>query len=319
MSLHEYHVNEFAVESDFALPYDAGLRSPCAPRDTLTLHRASLSHLPSTLRKVRRQLVYDVGDGFLIEPNGLALHIDLKGRVLTVDCADEKLSAAAAWAFHAGLGAATVTRGGVPLHGAGLEIAGRYVALMASSGSGKSTLTWFLLMHGARFANDDLISAYLTDNGIVAYPSVSMFPKLQREAVERHGLDYTSLALADYGTNEEEYYAPLTPAQRVPAPAPLAAVFRLRPEPLASDEVLPAPCLADLVTLRRLPQDEAVAMFQASLHALWLIGKWVDNRRIAALCQSLAARVPAFDLAYPKAYALLPPVAEAITRQVEAL
>lgn len=319
MSLHEFHVNEFAVQSDFSLPYDAQMRSPCAPRDTITLRRASLAHIPSTLRQVRRQLVYDVGDGFLIEPNGLALHIDLKGRVLTVDCADEKLSAAAAWAFHAGLGAATVTRGGVPLHGAGLEVAGHYVALMASSGSGKSTLSWHLLQHGARFGNDDLISAYLTGDGIVAYLSVSMFPKLQREAVDRHGLDYSALMPADYGTNEEEYYAPMPAERRIPAPAPLAAAFLLRPRPLASDGLPGMEPSIDLVAVRRLSEDEAAATFQANLHALWLIGKWVDDRRIRALCHSLAARVPLFELTYPKTYALLPALSDTITQIAEAL
>ncbi len=319
MSLHEYHVNEFAIESDFALPYDAGLRSPCAPRDTVTLRRASLAHIPSTLRQVRRQLVYDVGNGFLIEPNGLALHIDLKGRVLTVDCADEKLSAAAAWAFHAGLGAATVTRGGVPLHGAGLEVAGQYVALMASSGSGKSTLSWHLLQHGARFGNDDLIPAYLTDNGILAYPSVSMFPKLQREAVDRHGLDYSALMPADYGTEEEEYYAPMPAACRISALAPLAAAFLLRPQPPGTDGLRSVEPSADRVAVRRLPEDEAAATFQANLHALWLIGKWVDDRRIRALCHNLAARVPLFELTYPKTYALLPVLSDTITRLTEAL
>lgn len=314
-----YHLNEFAVCSDFALPYDAQMRSSVPPRDSITLRRASLAALPSTLRKLRRQLVYDVGDGFLVEPNGLALHIDLKGRVLTVDCADEKLSAAAAWAFHAGLGAATVTRGGVPLHGAGLEIAGRYIALMASSGSGKSTLSWHLLQHGARFGNDDLIPAYLTDNGIVAYPSVSMFPKLQREAVDRHGLDYSALMPADYGTEEEEYYAAMPAACRVPAPAPLAAAFLLRPQPPETDGLRSVEPSTDLVAVRRLPEDEAAATFQANLHALWLIGKWVDDRRIKALCRSIAARVPLFELSYSKTYALLPVLSDTITRLTEAL
>lgn len=307
----EYHVNEFAVESEIALPFDASARAAHPPASRVTLRRASLAHLPSTLRRIRRQLVYDVGDGFLVEPEGLALHIDFKGRVLTLDCADEKLSAGAAWAFHAGLGAATVTHGGVPLHGAGLEVAGRYVALLADSGVGKSTLSWFLLQRGARFGNDDLVPVYLMDGGATAYPSVSLSPKLQREAVDRHGLNVADLRPAGYGTGEEEYYAPVPAARRVPAPAPLSAAFLLRPHPGGEGDP------AGGVTVRRLPDDEAAQTLRRNLHALWLIGKWVDERRIAALCRNLAACVPLYALAYARSYAALPALAETITRLAE--
>ena len=86
-----YDINEFAVESDLALPCDV---AGCSPRaigeaDRLTIRRASLANVPCTLRKIRPQLIYDVGDGFLLEPKTergmLALHIDFKGRALTVD------------------------------------------------------------------------------------------------------------------------------------------------------------------------------------------------------------------------------------------
>ena len=310
----EYHVNEFAVHSEIALPFDAAARSACPipGGNHITLRRGSLAHIPSLLRTLRRQMVYDVGDGFLIEPHGLALHIDLKARVLTVDCADEKVSAAAAWAFHAGLGAATIARGGVPLHGAGLEIAGRTVALLAASGTGKSTLSWFLIGEGARFGNDDLIPTYLTETGTLAYPSVSLFPKLQREAVDRHGLDPAALRPADYGTGEEEYYAPLLPSQRPPGPAPLSAAFLLRPYAEGEEKE------GEEVTARCLPEAEAAAIFQTNLHTLWLIGKWVDERRIAALCRTLAARVPLHEVRYPKAYAILPALAATLRRLTEA-
>lgn len=314
-----YHINEFAVESEIDLPFDASARSACLlPGDNhIHIRRASLADIPCTMRKVRRQLIYDVGDGFLLEPPGLALHIDFKGRVLTIDAPDEKVPVAGAWAIHAGLGAATLTHGGVPLHGAGLELAGKYVALMADSGTGKSTLSWFLLQRGAQFGNDDLIPAYLTDEKVVVYPSVSLFPKLSREAVDRHGLNVADLLPADYGTGEEEYYIPLPPSRRVPAPAPLSAVFLLRPCPKADDGPLRLERLAGLVTTRRQAEDEAARTLERNLHALWLIGKWMDKRRIGALCHSLAARVPIYELSYPKAFALLPELGRAIERLAE--
>jgi len=217
--VHCFHINEFAVESEIDLPFDASARSPrlLSGDNQVRIRRASLADVPCTMRKLRRRLIYDVGDGFLLEPDGLALHIDFKGRVLTVDCPEDKIPIAGAWAIHAGLGASTLTHGGVPLHGAGLEIAGKYVALMADSGSGKSTLSWFLMQRGARFGNDDLVPVYLNDGGATAFPAVSLFPKLQREAVDRHGLDIADLRPADYGTGEEEYYVPL-PRPGAPRP-----------------------------------------------------------------------------------------------------
>jgi len=318
-----YDINEFAVESDLALPCDV---AGCSPRaigeaDRLTIRRASLANVPCTLRKIRPQLIYDVGDGFLLEPKTergmLALHIDFKGRALTVDCPDDLLEVASAWTIHAGLGVATLTHGGVPLHGAGLEVAGRYVALMADSGAGKSTLSWFLMGRGAHFGNDDLIPVRLNEGQAIAFPSVSLYPKLSREAVDGYGLDMATLLPADYGTGEEEYYVPLPAVRRVTAPRPLVAVFLLRPEALPGS-LLPIPHMADLVTVQRLSEDEAGLTLRRNLHAAWLIEKWMDGRKLDALCRSLAARVPVYVLSYPKAFALLPALATKVVSLAEA-
>lgn len=319
----EYHVNEFAVDSEFALPCD---QAGCAPRaigetDRLTLRRASLADIPCTMRKIRPRLIYDVGDGFLLEPHTkrgiLALHIDFKGRALTVDCLDEQLEVASAWAIHAGLGAATLTHGGVPLHGAGLEVAGKYVALIADSGAGKSTLSWFLMGRGARFGNDDLVPVRMDGEDAVAFPAVSLYPKLQREAVERHGLDIADLLPADYGTGEEEYYVPLPAARRVTAPRPLAAVFLIQPQRLPHDGLLTVRRMRALVTVRRLPEDEAATTLRRNLHAAWLIEKWMDGRKLDALCCRLAARVPVHELTYPRSFAILPHLAETLAGLLE--
>ena len=318
----KYRVNEFAVESGFVLPCDA---VACTPRaigeaDRLTLRRASLVHIPCTMRQLRPRLIYDVGDGFLLEPNTkrglLALHIDFKGRVLTVDCPDDLLEVASAWAIHAGLGVATLTHGGVPLHGAGLEVMGKYVALMADSGAGKSTLSWFLMQRGARFGNDDLVPVRMDGNDAIAFPSVSLYPKLQRDAVDRHNLDIADLLPADYGTGEEEYYVPLPTARRVTSPHPLAAVFLIRPQPLPIDSLLTVRRMSEMVEARRVPEDEAAATLRRNLHAAWLISKWMDGRKLDALCHRLAARVPVYMLTYPRSFAISPVLAERITQIV---
>lgn len=313
-------INEFAVESDVEVPGDTAASSPrCIPDcDRIVFRRASLAAVPSLLRKLRRQLVYDVGDGFLIEPpSGVAVHIDFKGRVITLDAPDDKLPVAVAWAVHAGLGAATITHGGLPLHGAGLEINGRRIGLMADSGAGKSTLSWHLLEHGgARFANDDLIPVRLTETSVTAFPAVSLYPKLGREAVDRHNLSVCDLLPADYGTGEEEYYVPLPQEKRVLEPAPLSALFLLRPAVGASPEAAANTARTGEITTRRLDTKEAAATLEQNLHAVWLIGKWMDGRRLRAQCQALAGRVPVYELGYARSFAVLPALAETIRRQV---
>lgn len=319
MSQTRYDINEFAVESDFALPCDA---ASCSPRDIgnadrVIIRRASLANIACTMRRIRRQWVYDVGDGFLFEPPGLAMHIDFKGRALTVDCPDDKLELASAWAIHAGLGVATLTHSGVPLHGAGLEVAGQYVALMADSGAGKSTLSWFLMGRGARFGNDDLVPVRMDGDHAIAFPSVSLYPKLSREAVDQHGLDIAGLLPADYGTGEEEYYVPLPAARRVTSPHSLAAVFLIRPQPLPSDSLLTVRRMSELVEARRVPDDEAAATLRRNLHAAWLIGKWMDGRKLDALCRRLAVCVPVHELTYPRSFAILPHLAEVLAHLLE--
>lgn len=324
-----YYINEFVVNSDFALPADASARPTPERADIpgVTLRRASLANVPSLLRKLRRQLVYDVGDGFLLEPHtDLALHLDRKGTTITVDCSDERLLPVAAWAFHAGLGFATIRRGGFPLHGAGLEIAGRFVALVGNSGQGKSTLAGFLAERGARFGSDDLVAVYPGENGVCAFPAVSLYPKLSREAVDRQGLDPTSLLVADYGLGEEEYYLPLPQRRRVVNPAPLAAIFLLAPltapacvcggcgscQCARADENRP-----EGVEVRHVPASEAVHHLAGLGHAWELVGKWLDTNKRRDVCAQIAAQVPVYELRYVRTFDVLPAVEAAICSALE--
>ncbi|BDI30825.1 hypothetical protein CCAX7_28760 [Capsulimonas corticalis] len=318
-----YHINEFSVDSEFDLPCEmAGASSRLnAKSDMIALRRASLAHISCTMRKIRPQLIYDVGDGLLLEPNTtrgmLALHIDFKGRAMTVDCADDLLEIASAWAIHAGLGVATLTHGGIPLHGAGIQMVGRSIALMADSGAGKSTLSWFLLRHGARFANDDLIPVRMMGEEAIAFPSVSLYPKLSREAVDLHGMEIENLIPADYGVGEEEYYVPLPSAQRVAEPSPLAAIFLIRPQPLPKESLLKPKHMRTLVTSRRLSDEEATRTLRRNLHAAWLMERWMDGGKLNGLCHDLAARVPIYELSYPRFFAILPTLAQCVAQLIE--
>jgi len=174
-------------------------------------------------------------------------------------------------------------------------------------------LSGFLLARGARFGNDDLIPVRMDGDQALAFPAVSLYPKLSREAVDQRGLNTADLLPADYGTGEEEYYVPLPPERRVPLPCPLAAVFLLQPMPL-SPGLRCVPRMPELVTARRLAEDESAAMLRRNLHAAWLVEKWMDRRKLDALCRRLAACVPCWALFYPKAFALLPEVAAVISQ-----
>jgi len=311
-----YFINEFSVRSDFPLALDASARSPRTDLQEIVLRRASLADVPCVLRKIRRQLAYDVGEGFLLDllsNNGpLTILIDYRARTVTVDCTDECLPIAAAWFTHAGLGAATVTHGGLPMHGAGLEVGGRYIALMAGSGVGKSTLSWYLLEHGARFANDDLVPLRWSNDVPIAYPAVSLYPNLSREMADRRRLDTAGLLHADHGREVQDYYVPISLEKRVTSPAPLSAVFVLRPHKANHGKLLQLGRMRDLVAARQMSPEAVLKTLGSNMHAVWLLGKWMNTQRLMILFHRLAESVPFYELSYPRTFAALPTLGESV-------
>lgn len=304
--MHRYHVNEFAIASEFAFPCDPDGRSPqvVPEADHIVVRHGSFASISCVLRKVRRQLCYDVGNGLLLEPTCGAIHIDYKGRVITVDADEDNLPAACAWVVHVGLSAATLFRGNLPLHAASVELAGHVVAVIAGSGTGKSTLCWHLLESGARFGCDDLVPVALGESGVSAFPSVSLFPKLHRDVLDRFGIDATRLRRADDGTGADEYWVTISPAQRVAGPRPLAAVFLLAPEPDGRCETW--------ITAQRLSAEAAAKVLYGNLHGVWAIGKHLDAARLLTRCAALARQVPVYRLRYVRAFDTLPALATAM-------
>ncbi|MBC8138322.1 MAG: hypothetical protein H8F28_20790 [Fibrella sp.] len=304
--MYRYRVNEFAVESDFPLVADATMRGT-GDGVPLCLRRESLANVPSLLRKLRRQMTYDVGTGLIIEPRStLALLVDYHADKVTVDCTDESLSAASAWLWNAALGCRTILRGGLPVHAAGVEVAGRYVGIMAPSGSGKSTLTHYLIESGiTRFGNDDLIPVYIQDGNQVAFPSISLYPKIGADIVERNGLPLDTLIRSDSAPTREEYYVPLRLEQRAVEPSPLAALFLLAPDESAGEGVICEPLT-----------DAATFIFR-EMHGNWLIGRFLDSTKIRRRVQALVDSVPVYRLVYRRDFDILPRLAEAIRRTVD--
>ena len=301
-----YRVNEFEIESNFTLVADGAIDAPGAGVP-LCVRRESLADVPSLLRKLRRQLTYDVGTGLLLEPRStLALLIDYHADKITVDCADESVFAASAWLWNAALGCRTLLRGGLPLHAAGVEVAGRYIGIMAASGSGKSTLTHYLLTQtGATFGNDDLIPVYAENGSVTAYPSVSLYPKIGADIAERDGLPVDSLIRSDSDPNRVEYYVPLPVAKRMTEPASLSALFVLEPDDSAGESVT-CERLAD-------PADRLAS----DMHAHWFVGRFLNAAKIAARVEAVAETVPVYRLTYRRDFAVLPRLADAIESAVQ--
>jgi len=309
--MHRFHINEFVVESDLPLPCDPLCRSRAVAEASqgLLVRRSSLRQVPCLMRHFKRQLSYDVGDGVLVEPSSrLQMHVNARGDVITVDVADEGLALAAAWVIGAALPICTLFRGGLPLHGAGVEVDGHFAGIMAPSGSGKSTLLWELLAQGARFANDDCIPTSPGDGQVQAMPSVSGYPKLHRAALANSGID---VALCEPAPpHEDEFWVPIEESRRLREPQRLAALFVLRPfHPLPPQS---PPEMHDGIVAERVAQEVAAPLLLKNLQGVWLLGKQLDEEELAARCGELAASVPLYVLKYLKRFEVLPALANAI-------
>lgn len=308
--MHLLHINEFVVESYLPLPCDARCHSRAVSiaSQSLLIRRSSLQDIPCLMRRIRPQLSYDVGDGVLIEPSQhLQMHVNGRGDIVTVDVGDENLALAAAWVVGAAMPVCTLFRGGLPLHGAGVEVDGRFVGIMAPSGSGKSTLLWALLEQGALFANDDCIPIALADGQVLAMPSVSCYPKLHETALANSGIDVGNCLPAP--PHEDEFWVPIEASRRLREPQPLSALFVLQPLPASRQG---EPDVPGGIVAERVERELAVPILLENLQGVWLLHKQLDEKNLAARCDALAQSVPLYVLKYLKRFETLPLLTNAI-------
>ena len=292
--------NQFAGLTELPLPCDPNPLPGTSKRFPLSIRRASLKEAPSTLRRIRKQPAYDLGHGVLIDPDNISLYVSYAGDEVVVDCPDGLEAYAAGWVIHAGAALSTLFTGGLPLHCAGAVLDRHYFGLLARAGTGKSTTLWALLGHGALFANDDLISVRLDGAMPIAYPSVSLYPKLHRTALERDGLDEAHYQVAP--PNDDKFWVPIPAVARTVTPQSLSAVFVLEPTQTGDSEV----------HVVRSTVEAAAQTLSQSLHGLWLVQKYVSHAPINALCRTLAETVPLYTLRYRKTFDILPRLVDAI-------
>ncbi len=293
--------NQFAGRTELPLPCDPNPEPGPSRRFPLTIRRASLKDAPSSLRRVRKQPAYDIGHGVLIDPDHISLYVSYTGNEIIVDCPDALQAYAAGWVIHAGAALSTLFTGGLPLHCAGASLNGRYFGLLAGAGTGKSTTLWHLLQNGALFANDDLISVLFDDGAATAYPSVSLYPKLHRTALERDGLSEADYQIAP--PNDDKFWVPIPAAARIIQPQALSALFLLEPT-LGEAE-------GEVQTIQSTGEATAQAISR-HLHGLWLAQKYIPLGPIQARCRALAETVPLYTLRYRKTFDVLPRLVAAI-------
>jgi hypothetical protein len=183
-------------------------------------------------------------------------------------------------------------QGDLVLHGGGVVIRDRAIAISADTGRGKSTLTASFHAAGNQILGDDALVVSNDESRPhvrAVYPSLRLFPD---SVAHLFGDAAETRTMAHYSAKRH------VTVEGSEATVPLGILIFLAP---------PAPD----ISLRRLSVAEACMSLIANSFALDPTDKvWATaNMRRAS---ALAAAVPAYALAYPRDYAALPAVHDAI-------
>lgn len=305
-----YSLHQFDVCSDLELPAlecsvpDGGVRDGSEGRQLLRF-----CHTPGALREWEEvHLIgtrgggflraYDVGDGILICSGALKMHIAQNGAVVRFDFDENKRDEtqfALALGTNLVISLCTLLRGELPLHGAGVEVEGRFIGLLAPSGAGKSTLLWALLARGARFGTDDVIPLRATNESIHAFPSGAMHAKVSESQLEWRGLN--SSEHEEWTPGSDEFWLPLAGAERVSDACPLQGLFVLRP-------------LFDADSagfgVHPVPTHLALPLLLENTQGLWAASGCIKNAPLLENYRQVARRVPIWVLEYPRRREALP-------------
>ena len=195
---------------------------------------------------------------------------------------------------------ALVKQGIEPLHATVVVVNEQAVAFLGDCGYGKSSLAAAFLQAGHPLLTDDLLVVKEATHGFSAYPGpprIKLFPEIAKRLLgERiNGTPMNNLT--------PKLIIPLDPHQSYRAPAPLTAIYVLRP-PAAGSR-------SQRVTIRYLSQQRAfVELVRNTFNTVI-----TDPGRLKhqfALATQVASNVPTQLLSYPRTLASLPSVREAI-------
>lgn len=195
---------------------------------------------------------------------------------------------------------ALVKAGFEPLHGTAIEYEGGAIALLGDSGFGKSTLAASFIAAGCRLLTDDLLLLRPSTGGLDAYPGPPRIKLLPDSAGRILGPAATGVPM---NAETNKHVIALDAAQRCQTPVPLRVIYVLAPPHE----------MRRLRRLRAVPLSAREAFFA-------LVGN-TFNRYIAdpdrmerqlAETTRLVNTVPVRKLAYPRSFACLGEVREAI-------
>lgn len=295
------------VDSPFALPGALPLAAPIGVTDIViewepeTSWREIVGTLAMSVEHGGPRLGTTAEGGLCIEwRRELQLVIPLSNDRVTVVCRPSKLEFAPTVLVGMGMGLLLHRRGVACLHGSAVSMNGRSFALLGDSGAGKSTAAAALVMHGATLISDDLVAlrpvrdGFLVEQGCANVRlDAAAKARILGAELELVAAPWIDKLLWDVSTNAPE-------TQVVPADAPrLDAIYVLATaEGGGIDIGLP---LAPFLALRQLVE----AWYPQGCTPL-LTQERLDDLR------TVAARIPLFELRFPRRWDILPHLVEAL-------
>lgn len=202
---------------------------------------------------------------------------------------------------------ALIRQGYEPLHATAVVIDGQAIAFLGPSGFGKSSLAAAFLADGHRLLTDDMLILTHTDRGYKAQSGprrIKLFPKMA------HGFLAETASAVPMNSETEKLVLPLSADQRHHGSAPLCALYVLGPprEMHAKQSIKLTPLTA---------KEAFIGLVGGTFNPL--IGDPDRLRRQYGECLSIASRVPARRIVYPRVLAMLPAVKHTILADLAAI
>lgn len=245
--------------------------------------------------------IYGDGEARFTSDTGLVAAMSL-GRLIVVDSpADHSTAGLHAALLGPALGWILHQRGLVPLHGCGIEIGGRLVALVGHSGMGKSTLGRALIARGGRLLGDDQL--VVDPASRLVAPGVNAL-RLWGDAALHSGDRIAESARIVPGHDKFQVMLE-TPGPL--APVPLALVVAIGRDPTRDQP--------RFLTLDRV---QGAAMLHTHVYQRQAASAAGRTAALFAWSTRLAARTPVVALDRPDRLEQLPELCEAIERRVAA-
>ena len=190
------------------------------------------------------------------------------------------------------------------LHATVVAFDGKAIGLLGSSGAGKSTLSACLLAQGASLITDDMLRVTFAGEGVLAHSGPHRLKLLDDSA--RHFLP-GAVTQGSFNTlSGKTMFEPSCPTNAESRGTPLSALVWLAEEEAPSGD--------PEVSIQRLTGIERVKILTRSTMNI----RYVTPERLMRqlrFAEQMARAVPIFSIRYPRDYAALPAVAEAL-RQI---